>query len=158
MKDYNKMMETVKALREAFGTNEFTSRDYVDKIEKENYEVYCSTVVFKNGRNSYKRGNELERDRYMVKVTRTEDFVAKDSNGKKYVGTRYYYEVNDNFMEDLKKDLAKEIDILKEEIENANRQIEAKQKRIAEKEEMIKVFKEIMKQYKGGRDAPFMLA
>lgn len=145
MKDYEKMINTVKALQEAFGTNEFTSRDYVNKIEKENYEVYCSAVVFKNGRNSYKRGNELERNGYMVKVTRTEDFVAKDSKGKKYVATRYYYEVNDNFMEDLKKDLAKEIDILKEEIESANRQIEAKQKRIAEKEEMIKVFKEIMK-------------
>lgn len=144
MKDYNKMMETVKALRETFGTDEFTSKDYVNKIEKENYDVYCSAVVFKNRKN-YGRGNELERDKYMVKVARTEDFVAKGSNGKKYVATRYYYEVNDNFMEDLKKDLANEIEILKREIENANRVIEEKQKRIAEKEEMIKVFKEIMK-------------
>ena len=143
MKDYEKMLETVKAIQETFDSKEFTRNDYEERILYENgRKVYSSAVIFKNKRYT---GNELDRDNYIVKVARTEDYIVKKKNGDKFVGTRYFYEVNDNFMNDLKKDLKNDIINLKMSIRFAEAEIATKQRNLVEKEKMLKVFEEIVK-------------
>lgn len=143
MKDYEKMFETVKAIQETFGSKEFTRNDYEKQVQYENgCNVYCSAIVFKNKRYT---GNELDRDKYIVKVARTEDYIVKKKNGDKVVGTRYFYEVNDNFMNDLKEDLKNDIMNLKMSIRYTEAEIANKQRNLAEKEEMLKIFEEIVK-------------
>ena len=143
MKDYEKMLETVKAIQETFDSKEFTRNDYEERILYENgRKVYSSAVIFKNKRYT---GNELDRDNYIVKVARTEDYIVKKKNGDKFVGTRYFYEVNDNFMNDLKKNLKNDIINLKMSIRFAEAEIATKQRNLVEKEKMLKVFEEIVK-------------
>ena len=134
MKDYEKMIKTVKALEETFGKKEFTAKDYAKSVCFNSYEVYCTSKVCCD-----KASN------YMVKKVREEDFITKNGFGEKIVGTRYYYEVNDNFVNDLRKDLANEIKELNEQIKYMETQIRKIEKRISEKQELIATFERIQK-------------
>lgn len=129
MRDYAKMIETVRVLREEFGNKEFTSNDYFAKTHSMN-DVYCTAKV-------------CNTNNYMVKKVREEDFIGKDNKGKKFIGTRYYYEVNDNFLNDMRKETKNDIETLKAEIENAYERIRSAEKRISEKQNLIAVLEQI---------------
>ena len=96
MKDYEKMINTVKALNEVFGDKEFTRKDYECKILRnacvlDDMELNCGDIL------GVATVLDLNHS-YIVRKVREEDFITKNSEGKKVVGTRYYYEVNSDFM------------------------------------------------------------
>jgi len=132
MKDYEKMINTVNAIQKAFGANEFCARDYQQKLGSED-NCYCASKVC-----------NTNRENIMVKKVREEDFITRDDYGKKIVGTRYFYEVNTDFIKQLKDSLYKEVDGLYDDIQTIKRQIEEKEKRIAEKKKQIEVFEAIL--------------
>ena len=138
MKDYEKMINTVKALNEVFGNKEFTRKDYECKILRnarvlDNMDMTSGDILgvatVLNLRNSY-----------IVRKVREEDFITKNDEGKKVVGTRFYYEVNSEFMKDLKKDLEKEISNLRFNLLQAEKKKVALEESIAKKKTMIAIF------------------
>ena len=132
MKDYTKMINTVNAIQQAFGSKEFSACDYRREIGSEN-DCYCvSRVCNDNAKN------------IMVKKVREEDFITHDKHGKKIVATRYFYEVNTDFVKELKNSLRKDIERLYNDIETINRQIQEKKQRIEEKEELLAAFEAII--------------
>jgi len=136
MKDYTKMINTVNAIQQAFGSKEFSACDYRREISSEN-DCYCvSKVCNDNAKN------------IMVKKVREEDFIARDKHGKKIVATRYFYEVNADFINELKNSLRKEVERLYNDIETINRQIQEKEQRIKEKEELLATFETIINDVK----------
>ena len=138
MKDYEKMINTVKALNEVFGDKEFTRRDYECKI------LHNTCVLDDMGLNCKDIlgvATVLDLDNsYIVRKVREEDFITKNREGKKVVGTRYYYEVNSDFMKRLKQDLEKEIVDLKDSLNRAEKKKVALEENIARKKTMIAVF------------------
>ena len=138
MKDYEKMINTVKALNEVFGDKEFTRRDYECKILRnacvlDDMELNCGDIL------GVATVLDLNHS-YIVRKVREEDFITKNSEGKKVVGTRFYYEVNSDFMKELKKDLEKEIADLKDSLDRAEKRKVALEESIARKKTMIAVF------------------
>lgn len=132
MKDYAKMINTVNAIQQAFGSKEFCARDYQQKLGSEG-NCYCASRVC-----------NTNRENIMVKKVREEDFITRDDYGRKIVGTRYFYEINTDFIKQLKNSLCKEVDGLYDDIQTIKRQIEEKEKRIAEKKKQIEVFEAIL--------------
>lgn len=132
MKDYEKMINTVNAIQKAFGANEFCARDYQRTLGSET-NCYCASKVC-----------NTNRENIMVKKVREEDFITRDDYGRKIVGTRYFYEINTDFIKQLKNSLCKEVDGLYDDIQTIKRQIEEKEKRIAEKKKQIEVFEAIL--------------
>lgn len=132
MKDYEKMINTVNAIQKAFGASEFCARDYQRELGSKT-NCYCASKVC-----------NASTENIMVKKVREEDFITRDDYGRKIVGTRYFYEVNTDFIKQLKDSLYKEVDGLYEDIESIKSQIKQKERRIAEKKEQIKLFETII--------------
>lgn len=132
MKDYAKMINTVNAIQKAFGSKEFSARDYQREIGSEG-DCYCASKVC-----------NTNRENIMVKKVREEDFITRDERGKKIVGTRYFYEVNTDFIKQLKDSLYKEVEGMYDDIQVIKNQIAEKEKRIEAKKEQIELFEAIL--------------
>lgn len=132
MKDYAKMINTVNAIQKAFGSKEFSARDYQQKLGSK-IDCYCASKVC-----------NTNRENIMVKKVREEDFITRDERGKKIVGTRYFYEVNTDFIKQLKDSLYKEVEEMYGDIQVIKNQIAEKEKRIEAKKEQIELFEAIL--------------
>ena len=132
MKDYAKMINTVNAIQKAFGSKEFSAHDYKKALGSE-CDCYCASKVC-----------NTNRENIMVKKVREEDFITRDDYGRKIVGTRYFYEINTDFIKQLKDSLYKEVEGMHEDIQTIKRQIVEKEKRIKAKQEQIEAFEAIL--------------
>lgn len=136
MKDYSKMLTTVKAIQDKFNSAEFTRKDYVEKIMHDDseiaYQCYCPSVA-------------LNRDYCMVKKVREEDYIVEDTWGK-HVGTRYFYEVNDKFLIDLHNMIKKDISDLETKIVKAEQEIAKIEERIKYKKAVLETFEALTKE------------
>jgi len=133
MKDYAKMINTVNAIQKAFGSKEFTAHDYKRALGS-NIDCYCTSKVC-----------NTDPKNIMVKKVREEDFIAvRKVSGKKVVATRYFYEVNTDFIKQLKESLCKEVEEMYGDIQVIKNQIAEKEKRIRAKKEQIEVFEAIL--------------
>lgn len=132
MKDYAKMIETVRAIQETFGSSEFTRKEYVTNIEKKNLDAYSANTA-------------LSDERFVVKKTREEDYIVKTADGKKVIGTRYFYEVNQNFIDALKEDLAKEANDIEDQMVKLSAQIAKLQQKKEKKQAMLDMLSKLCK-------------
>lgn len=138
MRDYTQMLNTVKAIQDKFGSAEFTRKDYKREIESKGTQ-YC-----KSRDRIYGNGTALNLDNGMVKKTREEDFIYKDDNGKKHVGVRYFYEVDNNFLGNLRKMLQKDVHSCEIQIARAENEIDKMRERINYKMGLLQMFNELM--------------
>lgn len=104
----NNFYNTAKLLKSTFGSNEFTTRDYNERIHNDNEDTFCFGTIVKN------YANEL------VKRTRIEEFVAHDEDGEAFVAKRYHYIVNPNIDEAVAKETKNMVKLAKETIKNTN--------------------------------------
>lgn len=133
MKDYEKMINTVNAIQKAFGSKEFSAHDYKKALGSD-IDCYCTSKVC-----------NADPKNIMVKKVREEDFIAvRKASGKKVVATRYFYEVNTDFIKQLKDSMYKDVEGMYEDIQNIKRQIAEKEKRIKAKREQIEAFEAIL--------------
>lgn len=134
MKDYNRMLNTVKAIQDTFGSAEFTRRDYEKKIAQ-SYPLSFDC---------YDTGTALNLRRYIVKKTREEDYIYTDKyDGRKCVGTRWYYEVNQDFLVDLRKMLLNDVEGINASIAKTNKKIAELEKNIEYKRNVIKMLESL---------------
>ena len=134
MKDYNMMLNTVKAIQENFGSAEFTRKDYEEKIAQ----------TYPTRFDCYNTGTALDLRHYIVKKTREEDYIYTDKyDGRKCVGTRWYYEVNQDFLDDLRKMLMNDVKGINESIAKTNRKIAELEKNIEYKRGLIKMLESL---------------
>jgi hypothetical protein len=134
MRDYNKMINTVKAIQDTFGSAEFTRKDYEKKVAQ----------TYPISSNCYDTGTALDLRHYVVKKTREEDYVYTDKkDGRKCVGTRWYYEVNREFLADLCRMLKSDVKEITESIEKTNRKIEKLESDIEYKQGVIKMLESL---------------
>ena len=138
MRDYTQMINTVKAIQDKFGSAEFTRRDYKREIEDKGTQ-YC-----KSADRIYGNGTALDYHNGMVKKTREEDFIFKDDNGRKRVGVRFFYEVDSNFLDNLRKMLERDVRACEVQIARAENEIAKMQERIDYKKNLIQMFNELM--------------
>lgn len=138
MRDYTQMLNTVKAIQDKFGSAEFTRRDYKREIEDKG-----THLAIRNDR-IYGSGTALDLDNGMVKKVREEDFIFKDDDGRKHVGVRYFYEVDSNFLGNLRKMLQKDVRACEVQIARAENEIAKMQERIDYKKNLIQMFNELM--------------
>lgn len=136
MRDYTQMLNTVKAIQDKFGSAEFTRKDYQREIDSKRNHYREDRI--------YGHGTALDLDNGMVKKVREEDFIFKDDDGKKHVGVRYFYEVDDNFLENLRKMLQKDVRSCEVQIARAENEIAKIQERINYKKSLLQMFNELM--------------
>lgn len=134
MRDYNMMLNTVKAIQDNFGSAEFTRKDYEKKIAQ----------TYPTRFDCYNTGTALDLRHYIVKKTREEDYIYTDKyDGRKCVGTRWYYEVNQDFLADLRKMLMNDVKGINESIAKTNRKIAELEKNIEYKRGLIKMLESL---------------
>lgn len=136
MRDYTQMLNTVKAIQEKFGSAEFTRKDYQREIDNKGNHYREDRI--------YGHSTALDLDNGMVKKTREEDFIYKDDNGRKHVGVRYFYEVNSDFLGNLRKMLQKDVRTCEVQIARAENEIAKMQERIDYKRNLLQMFNELM--------------
>lgn len=136
MRDYTQMLNTVKAIQDKFGSAEFTRRDYQREIDNKGNHYREDRI--------YGHGTALDYHNGIVKKTREEDFIFKDDNGRKHVGVRFFYEVDSNFLENLRKMLQNDVRSCEVQIARAENEIAKMQERIDYKKNLIQMFNELM--------------
>lgn len=136
MRDYTQMLNTVKAIQDKFGSAEFTRKDYQREIDSKGNHYREDRI--------YGHSTALDLDNGMVKKVREEDFIFKDDDGKKHVGVRYFYEVDDNFLGNLRKMLQKDVRSCEVQIARAENEIAKMQERIDYKKNLLQMFNELM--------------
>ena len=100
MKDYAKAISTIKALNEAFGSKEFTRKDYNEMMKNHVTKYYESPFFDKTNKpieyDIYSAGHALTLDsKYkIVKVVRTEDVWYKVDDDTKKRSIRFYYQID----------------------------------------------------------------
>ena len=136
MRDYTQMLNTVKAIQEKFGSAEFTRRDYQREIDAKGNHYREDRI--------YGHGTALDYHNGMVKKTREEDYIFKDDNGRKHVGVRFFYEIDSNFLENLRKMLQNDVRACEVQIARAENEIAKMQERIDYKKNLLQMFNELM--------------
>lgn len=100
MKDYAKAISTIKALNEAFGSEEFTRKDYENLLKSHVTKYYESPFFGETNKpmeyDIYSAGRALTLDsKYkIVKVVRTEDVWHKVDDDTKKRSMRFYYQID----------------------------------------------------------------
>lgn len=100
MKDYAKAISTIKALNEAFGSEEFTRKDYNEMMKDHVTEYYTSPMFGPTNKpkeyDVYSSSNALKLDceAPLVEKIREEEIWAKVDDTTKKKAKRFYYRVN----------------------------------------------------------------
>lgn len=100
MKDYAKAISTIKALNEAFGSGEFTRKDYNEMMKDHVTEYYTSPMFGPTNKpkeyDVYSSTNalKLDCDAPLVEKVREEEIWTKVDDTTKKKAKRFYYRVN----------------------------------------------------------------
>lgn len=100
MKDYAKAINTIKALNEAFGSEEFTRKDYNEMMKDHVTKYYESPFFGKTNKpmeyDVYSSTNALKLDceAPLVEKIREEEIWVRTDDDTKKKAKRFYYKVN----------------------------------------------------------------
>lgn len=100
MKDYAKAISTIKALNEAFGSEEFTRKDYNEMRKDHVSEYYISPTFGPTNKpkeyDIYSSANALKLDckAPLVEKIREEEIWVRTDDDTKKKAKRFYYKVN----------------------------------------------------------------
>lgn len=99
MTDYNKALNTIKAIADTFGSSEFTRRDYEEMKKDHVTKTYVSPTFGETNKPlaydvySSSRALDLD-DRPLVKKVREEEVWVKTDDSTKKKAKRYYYQID----------------------------------------------------------------
>lgn len=144
------LVNTAHLLKDTFGTSEFTSKDYDERIHDKDEETFAFSTIRNNYAHVHGMFSVFNKDYDLIKRNRVEEFVLHDENGKSFVAKRYYYTVNPNIDEVIENHKAIVAERSKAVIESLEKSINEYKAKIAIAYQNIDKWKKFLAEYKKG--------